>query len=158
MPKHSQLVSIAAKQEIPVRRSQAENREFRRASLLHAAIIAVAKYDIAGATVERICASAGAQQAEDCRLRLPTGLRREPRAGRRHHRYQEGKGFRELRVDLSNKIPSTMSAQKAHSEDTGSHFDIIFDKLVQQNFKSKISYPRLKINEILSNHQLEHEK
>lgn len=46
----------------PRRRSQAENREFRRQSLLEAAIVTVAKYDIAGATVERICAQAGASR------------------------------------------------------------------------------------------------
>ena len=46
----------------PRRRTQAENREFRRQSLLQAAIIAVAKHDIAGATVERICAQAGASR------------------------------------------------------------------------------------------------
>jgi len=39
-----------------------ENRAFRRQSLLKAAIITVAKYDIAGATVERICAQAGASR------------------------------------------------------------------------------------------------
>jgi len=48
--------------EEPRRRNQAENREFRRKSLLRAAIVTVAKYDIAGATVERICAQAGASR------------------------------------------------------------------------------------------------
>ena len=43
----------------PKRRNQAENREFRRKSLLQAAITTVAKFDIAGATVERICTQAG---------------------------------------------------------------------------------------------------
>ena len=43
----------------PKRRNQAENRVFRRKSLLQAAIITVAKFDIAGATVDRICAQAG---------------------------------------------------------------------------------------------------
>lgn len=42
--------------------SQAENREYRRASLLQAAIITVARYDIEGATVERICSEAGASR------------------------------------------------------------------------------------------------
>lgn len=42
--------------------SQAENREYRRASLLQAAIITVARYDIEGATVERICNEAGASR------------------------------------------------------------------------------------------------
>ena len=46
----------------PVRRSQAENREYRRQSLLNAAIVTVAKHDIAGATVEKICAEAGASR------------------------------------------------------------------------------------------------
>ena len=46
----------------PRRRTQAENREFRRRSLLQAAIATVAKYDITGATVERICARAGASR------------------------------------------------------------------------------------------------
>ena len=46
----------------PRRRNQAENREFRRKSLLQAAIVTVAKFDIAGATVERICAEAGASR------------------------------------------------------------------------------------------------
>lgn len=49
--------------EIPTqRRTQAENREYRRQSLLKAAIVTVAKHDIAGATVERICAEAGASR------------------------------------------------------------------------------------------------
>ena len=42
--------------------NQAENRRFRRQSLLRAAIITVARYDIQGATVERICAEAGASR------------------------------------------------------------------------------------------------
>ena len=46
----------------PRRRTQAQNREYRRKSLLQAAIVTVAKYDIAGATVERICAQAGASR------------------------------------------------------------------------------------------------
>ena len=46
----------------PARRNQAENREYRRQSLLNAAISAVAKHDIAGATVEKICAEAGASR------------------------------------------------------------------------------------------------
>ena len=48
--------------DVPRRRSQAENRKYRRNSLLRAAIVAVAKYDIAGATVERICTQAGASR------------------------------------------------------------------------------------------------
>lgn len=48
--------------EIPVRMNQAENRRFRRQSLLRAAIATVARYDIQGATVERICAEAGASR------------------------------------------------------------------------------------------------
>ncbi len=47
---------------IPRIRTQAENREYRRRSLLDAAIRAVAKYDIQGATVEIICAEAGASR------------------------------------------------------------------------------------------------
>ncbi|MGI9316280.1 MAG: TetR family transcriptional regulator C-terminal domain-containing protein [bacterium] len=46
----------------PKRLSQAENREYRRASLLKAAISTVARYDIEGATVERICSEAGASR------------------------------------------------------------------------------------------------
>ncbi len=42
--------------------TQAENRQYRRASLLDAAIKSVARYDINGATVERICAMAGASR------------------------------------------------------------------------------------------------
>jgi TetR/AcrR family transcriptional repressor of bet genes len=52
----------AAKAENPQRRTQAENREYRRTSLLEAAIATVAKHDITGATVERICAQAGASR------------------------------------------------------------------------------------------------
>ncbi len=44
------------------RRTRAENREYRRRSLLDAAIRAVARHDIHGATVERICAEAGASR------------------------------------------------------------------------------------------------
>lgn len=50
------------RREIPVRMNQAENRRFRRQSLLRAAIETVARYDIQGATVERICAEAGASR------------------------------------------------------------------------------------------------
>ncbi len=46
----------------PKRLTQAENRKFRRESLLRAAIVTVAQFDIAGATVERICAQAGASR------------------------------------------------------------------------------------------------
>jgi len=46
----------------PGRRTQAQNREYRRKSLLEAAIAIVAKYDITGATVERICTQAGASR------------------------------------------------------------------------------------------------
>ena len=46
----------------PRRRTRPENREFRRRSLLRAAITAVARHDIHGATVERICAEAGASR------------------------------------------------------------------------------------------------
>lgn len=44
------------------RRTQSENHRFRHSSLLAAAIISVAKYDISGATVDRICAQAGASR------------------------------------------------------------------------------------------------
>ncbi|MYB34873.1 MAG: TetR family transcriptional regulator [Gammaproteobacteria bacterium] len=47
---------------ISPRRTQSENQRFRRASLLVAAIISVAKHDISGATVDRICAQAGASR------------------------------------------------------------------------------------------------
>lgn len=50
------------RREIPVRMNQAENRRFRRQSLLRAAIQIVARFDIQGATVERICAEAGASR------------------------------------------------------------------------------------------------
>ncbi len=46
----------------PRRRSREENREFRRLSLLRAAIQTVARHDIQGATVERICDAAGASR------------------------------------------------------------------------------------------------
>ena len=42
--------------------NQAENREYRRQSLLRAAMKTVARFDIQGATVERICAEAGASR------------------------------------------------------------------------------------------------
>lgn len=48
--------------QLPDRRTQAENRAYRRRSLLDAAIATVARYDISGATVERICAEAGASR------------------------------------------------------------------------------------------------
>lgn len=44
------------------RKRQAEIREFRRDSLLRAALTTVAEYDIEGATVARICARAGASR------------------------------------------------------------------------------------------------
>ena len=44
------------------RRNRSENREYRRHSLLQAAIRAVAQHDIQGATVERICTEAGASR------------------------------------------------------------------------------------------------
>ena len=44
------------------RRRQAEIREFRRQSLLRAALITVGKYDIEAATVARICAEAEASR------------------------------------------------------------------------------------------------
>ena len=46
----------------PVRMNQAENRRFRQQSLLRAAMKTVARHDIQGATVERICAEAGASR------------------------------------------------------------------------------------------------
>jgi AcrR family transcriptional regulator len=51
-----------AEKEPPVRMSQAQNRHFRQQSLLRAAMKAVARYDIRGATVERICAEANASR------------------------------------------------------------------------------------------------
>ena len=53
------------KQEKPKdrpRRRQAEIREFRRASLLRAALVTVGEFDLEGATVARICARAGASR------------------------------------------------------------------------------------------------
>ena len=44
------------------RKRQSEIREFRRSSLLHAALVTVAEFDIEGATVARICARAGASR------------------------------------------------------------------------------------------------
>ena len=44
------------------RRRQTEIREFRRQSLLRAALITVGKYDIQAATVARICAEAEASR------------------------------------------------------------------------------------------------
>jgi TetR/AcrR family transcriptional repressor of bet genes len=46
----------------PKRRTRPQNREYRRRSLLTAAIRTVARYDIHGATVERICDQAGASR------------------------------------------------------------------------------------------------
>ena len=46
----------------PARMNQAENRRFRQQSLLRAAMKTVARHDIQGATVERICAEAGASR------------------------------------------------------------------------------------------------
>lgn len=43
-------------------RRQAQIREFRRRSLLRAALVTVAEFDIDGATVARICAGAGASR------------------------------------------------------------------------------------------------
>ncbi|UCH40803.1 MAG: TetR family transcriptional regulator C-terminal domain-containing protein [Gammaproteobacteria bacterium] len=51
-----------AKTETRPRRRQAEIREFRRNSLLRAALVTVAEFDIEGATVARICARAGASR------------------------------------------------------------------------------------------------
>ena len=42
--------------------NQAENRRFRRQSLLRAAMKTVSRYDIHGATVERLCNEAGASR------------------------------------------------------------------------------------------------
>ncbi len=61
-PNFQQASSSNEVKSPPRRRTQAENREYRQTSLLNAAIITVAKYDIAGATVERICAQAGASR------------------------------------------------------------------------------------------------
>ena len=46
----------------PRPRTRAENRAYRRASLIRAAMEIVARHDIAGATVERICRQAGASR------------------------------------------------------------------------------------------------
>lgn len=54
--------NFRSENKAPKRRSQAENREYRRTSLLKAAIATVARYDIEGATVERICSQAGASR------------------------------------------------------------------------------------------------
>ena len=43
-------------------RTRAENRAYRRASLIRAAMETVASHDIVGATVERICRQAGASR------------------------------------------------------------------------------------------------
>jgi len=52
-------VSLQSNFANPPRRNRAENRDFRRASLIQAAIAVVAEHDITGATVERICERAG---------------------------------------------------------------------------------------------------
>lgn len=52
-------VSLQSNFANPPRRNRAENRDFRRASLIQAAIAVVAEHDITGATVERICEHAG---------------------------------------------------------------------------------------------------
>jgi AcrR family transcriptional regulator len=54
--------NFATEVSSPRRLTQAENRVHRRNSLLNAAIKCVARYDIEGATVERICAEAGASR------------------------------------------------------------------------------------------------
>ena len=54
--------NFSQRSEAPVRRTQAENRAWRRRSLLDAAVKTVARFDITGATVERICAEAGASR------------------------------------------------------------------------------------------------
>ena len=53
---------LSARPGTPRRRTQRENRIYRRKSLLSAAIHAVAHHDIQGATVERICERAGASR------------------------------------------------------------------------------------------------
>ena len=45
--------------ELPPLRSRAQNREFRRESLIRGAIVAVAQHDLAAATVDIICRHAG---------------------------------------------------------------------------------------------------
>lgn len=50
------------KQRSKVRRTHTEARAFRQKTLLKAALVTVAKYDIEGATVARICAEAGASR------------------------------------------------------------------------------------------------
>ena len=54
--------SVAVAKEKPRPRRHADIREFRRASLMHAALVTVAEYDIEGATVARICTRAGASR------------------------------------------------------------------------------------------------
>ena len=50
------------KQQSKVRRTHTETRVFRQKTLLKAALVTVARYDIEGATVARICAEAGASR------------------------------------------------------------------------------------------------
>ncbi|MEP1384019.1 MAG: TetR family transcriptional regulator [Paraglaciecola sp.] len=54
-------MSLVTKQQ-KIRRTQAEIRVFREKALLRAALVTVAKFDIEGATVARICAEADASR------------------------------------------------------------------------------------------------
>jgi len=54
-------MTLLASREKP-RRTHTEIREFRQKTLLKAALVAVAHFDIEGATVARICAEAGASR------------------------------------------------------------------------------------------------
>ena len=54
------MTLLASKEK--TRRTHSETRLFRQKALLKAALVTVAKFDIEGATVARICAEAGASR------------------------------------------------------------------------------------------------
>jgi hypothetical protein len=43
--------------------------------------------------------------------------------------FQEGRGFRELHLDLTGKITSTTDGKKANNEDSGMHYDLDFETM-----------------------------
>jgi TetR/AcrR family transcriptional repressor of bet genes len=58
--KKAMMTKAAAQKKI--RRTHSETREFRQNTLLRAALVTVAKFDIEAATIARICAEAGASR------------------------------------------------------------------------------------------------
>lgn len=61
-------------------------------------------------------------------------------SGQIEHAYQlyvEGRGFEELRVDLTDKITSTETGGKISGTHTGSHYEVNFASMTQTNSSSK---------------------